>query len=125
MFFVLLLSCHIFFVLSHQILFFSDTTQLIGKEEFNFNESGLDFAVCSGHKIGALTGSGFLMAKNSTLLKSHIFGSHQEKGLRGGTQHYLGIETLAVELDDFMNSKEKLLPLYEARKNFENELKKE
>ncbi len=110
---------------THKILFFSDTTQLIGKEEFNFNESGLDFAVCSGHKIGALTGSGFLIAKNSTLLKSHIFGSHQEKGLRGGTQHYLGIETLAVALDDFMNSKEKLLPLYEARKNFENELKKQ
>ena len=32
---------------------------------------------------------------------------------------------MAVALDDFMKSKEKLLPLYEARKNFENELKKQ
>ena len=109
----------------NEILFFSDTTQLIGKGDFDFEDSGIDFAVCSGHKVGALTGSGFILAKNPTLLRSYIFGSHQERGLRGGTQNYMAIETLAVALDDFMKNKNQLPLLEEARKKFEAELKKE
>ncbi len=109
----------------NNILFFSDTTQLIGKGDFHFEDSGIDFAVCSGHKVGALTGSGFILAKNPTLLRSYIFGSHQERGLRGGTQNYMAIETLAVALDDFMKNKNKLPLLEEARKKFEAELKKD
>jgi cysteine desulfurase len=107
----------------HGILFFSDTTQVIGKGTFHFNEMGLDFAVCSGHKVGALSGSGFVIAKDPTLLKPYIFGSHQEKGLRGGTQHYLGIETLAIALDDFIKNEKRLKQLLEARQEFESKLK--
>lgn len=106
-----------------KVEYFCDTTQLIGKGEFNFADSGVDYAVCSGHKIGALTGSGFVIAKDPTKLKSHVFGSIQEKGLRGGTQHYLGIETLAVALDDFNKNKHKLETLASARERFEKEIK--
>lgn len=107
------------------IEFFSDTTQLIGKDEFHFTQSGVDYAVCSGHKLGALSGSGFILAKDSTKLKSLIFGSSQERGLRGGTQHYLGIETLAVALNDFHQQKSKLAKLKLARENFEKNIKKD
>jgi cysteine desulfurase len=103
--------------------FFCDTTQLIGKGEFHFEQSGVDFAVCSGHKIGALTGTGFVMAKDPTRLQSHVFGSAQEKGLRGGTQNYLGIETLAIALHDFNENKSKLSELAKARLQFEKEIK--
>lgn len=103
--------------------YFCDTTQLIGKGEFNFEESGVDFAVCSGHKIGALTGSGFIIAKEPTKLKSHVFGSSQEKGLRGGTQNYLGIETLAIALNDFQIHKHQLKDLAKARMKFEQEIR--
>jgi len=103
--------------------YFSDTTQLIGKGEFDFLKSGMDFAVCSGHKIGALTGSGFIIAKEPTKLHSHIFGSTQEHGKRGGTQHYLGIETLAVALSDFNDKKTGLKTLQEARLDFESQMK--
>jgi cysteine desulfurase len=103
--------------------FFCDTTQIIGKGEFNFNDSGIDYAVCSGHKVGALTGSGFLIAKEPTKLKPHIFGSSQEKGLRGGTQNYIGIETLAVALSDFNENKNRLKGLNQAREKFEAEMK--
>jgi len=103
--------------------FFSDTTQLIGKGEFHFGKSGADFAVCSGHKVGALTGTGFVMVKEPTKLKSYIYGSHQERGVRGGTQHYLGIETLAVALQDFYENTNKLKELKKARLEFEAELK--
>lgn len=103
--------------------FFCDTTQLIGKGDFHFENSGMDFAVCSGHKVGALTGTGFVIAKDPTRLRSHVFGSAQEKGLRGGTQNYLGIETLAVALNDFNENKSKLPELARARQRFEKEIK--
>lgn len=96
-----------------------DTTQLISKGEFNFADSGADFAVCSGHKTGALTGTGFIIAKDPTKLRPLIYGSSQEHGLRGGTQNYLGIETLAVALKDFEESKKKLPALKAARLKFE------
>jgi cysteine desulfurase len=105
------------------IEYFCDTTQLIGKGEFHFDQSGLDYAVCSGHKLGALSGSGFLIAKDPTKLLPLVFGSTQEKGLRGGTQHYLGIETLAIALTDFEQNKNNLSSLKEAKLSFEKSVK--
>lgn len=108
----------------NKVDFFCDTTQLIGKGEFNFESSGVDYAVCSGHKVGALTGTGFVMAKEPTKLKSHVYGSYQEKGLRGGTQNYIGIETLAIALSDFQSHKSQLNELKKNRLAFEDHVKK-
>jgi cysteine desulfurase len=108
-----------------KVEFFCDTTQYIGKDEFQFAETGIDYAVCSGHKLGALSGSGFIIAKDPIKLSSMVFGSSQERGLRGGTQNYLGVETLAVALLDFQENKHKLLNLKEARLAFEASMKKD
>lgn len=102
--------------------FFSDTTQLIGKGEFHFERSGLEYAVCSGHKLGALSGSGFVIVKEPPKLVPFVFGSTQERGLRGGTQHYLGIETLAIALDEFHSHRTRLQNLKLAREKFEEEM---
>ncbi len=99
-----------------------DTTQLIGKGEFNFATSGVDFAVCSGHKVGALTGTGFLMAKDPTKLRPYVYGSYQEHGLRGGTQNYIGIETLAVAMKEFEREKSRLPDLKKMRLAFEEKV---
>ncbi len=110
--------CH-----DYQIDYFSDTTQIIGKDEFHFEQSGIDFAVCSGHKIGALPGSGFLIAKDPTKLRPLIFSKYQEKGQRGGTQNYLGIETMALALQDFQKNLTNLNGLKIARLEFEKKIK--
>lgn len=81
--------------------FVCDTTQIIGRLPFHFEESGLDWAMASGHKLGALPGTGFLLARDPGALKPIIFGGGQENGLRGGTQNYLGVETLAVAMQTF------------------------
>ena len=107
----------------YNVEFFCDTTQLIGKGEFNFISSGADYAVCSGHKVGALTGTGFVIAKEPTKLRPYIFGSSQEKGIRGGTQNYIGIETLAVAFSDFQENQQKLNDLKTARLKFEVAIK--
>lgn len=107
----------------HDVEFFCDTTQLIGKADFHFEESGLDYAVCSGHKLGALSGSGLVIVKEPAKLIPLVFGSTQERGLRGGTQHYLGIETLAIAVKDFTDNKHKLPALKDAKLSFESEIK--
>lgn len=109
----------------HGIPYLCDTTQFIGKTPFNFKESNVDFAVCSGHKLGALTGTGILLVKQPENLKPLIIGGGQEKGHRGGTQNYLGNETLAVALASFENSLPKLDALKLKRLEFEAKIKKD
>lgn len=109
----------------YQAPYFCDTTQLIGKGPFNFKESKIDYAVMSGHKIGALTGTGILLAKNPIALKELIFGGGQEKGLRGGTQNYLGNETMAIALQVLEKNFDKLETLRVKKEEFESQLKKE
>lgn len=100
-----------------------DTTQFIGKTLFNFKNCGADYAVMSGHKIGAMTGTGILLAKDPSKVKPIIIGGGQEKGLRGGTQNYLGYETLAVALNYFEKHLDNIEKLNDKRIEFEQKLK--
>lgn len=110
--------CH-----EYGVPYFSDTTQFIGKADFNFNESEIDLAVASSHKVGGLIGSGMILSKDLTLLKNHIFGGGQEKGKRGGTQNYIGIECMAVALNAFNENKSNLKECNERRIQFEKRIK--
>ena len=109
--------------LKNNIPYLCDTTQFIGKIPFNFKESNIDFAVCSGHKFGALTGTGILLVKNPETLLPLIIGGGQEKGHRGGTQNYLGNETLAVALTTIEKSFINIEALTKKRIEFENKIK--
>ncbi len=104
---------------NHQIPFVCDTTQLIGRLPFHFNDSGLEWAMASGHKLGALPGSGFLLARDPGALKPLVWGGGQESGLRGGTQNYLGVETLAVALQTLPTKLARIPQLNAWRKNLE------
>ncbi|MBY0413386.1 MAG: cysteine desulfurase [Bdellovibrionales bacterium] len=106
------------------IPFLCDTTQFIGKTPFNFKELDFDYAVCSGHKLGAMTGTGILLVKNPVELKPLIIGGGQEKGFRGGTQNYIGNETLAVALTSINENFQHLNALAEKRLEFESKIKK-
>lgn len=110
--------------LNSKIPFLCDTTQFIGKTPFNFKESNFDYAVCSGHKLGAMTGTGILLVKNPVELRPLIIGGGQEKGHRGGTQNYLGNETLAVALTAIDGAFKNLSQLAEKRSEFEAKMKK-
>ncbi len=100
-----------------------DSTQVVGKIPFSFQKSGADYAVCSGHKIGALGGTGILMAKNKELLSPYIFGGGQESDLRGGTQNYLGIETMTVALQDRLQYFADVEETKATKQKFENSIK--
>lgn len=110
--------------LKYNIPYLCDTTQFIGKTEFNFAQSQIDYAVCSGHKLGAMTGTGILLAKDPTSLKALIIGGGQEKGHRGGTQNYLGNETMAVALNSLPELLKRIPDLEKKRNAFEAQVKK-
>ena len=109
--------------LENNIPFLCDTTQFIGKTPFNFKEANFDFAVCSGHKLGAMTGTGILLVKNPETLSPLIIGGGQEKGHRGGTQNYLGNETLAVALTTINEAFANIDALSRKRVEFETKIK--
>ena len=109
----------------HNVSYLCDTTQLMGKLPFDFSESNLQYAICSAHKIGSLPGAGFIMAKNPESLRPFIFGGGQEFGLRGGTQNYLAIETIAVVLNDINLGKKTIDKLHSKQKEFESKILKE
>ena len=106
------------------IPYFSDTTQLIGKLPFSFHDSNIDYAVMSGHKIGALTGAGILLAKDYSKIRPILLGGGQEKNLRSGTQNYLANETIAIALDQFRKNQNEIEKLKSHRDEFEKKLKK-
>jgi cysteine desulfurase len=103
--------------------YFSDTTQYIGKADFNFEESGMDFAVYSSHKVGGIIGSGALIIKDPTNFTPIIFGGGQEGGIRGGTQNYIGIESMTVALQQFNECKSRLGECEKKRTQFERKIK--
>ncbi|OFZ24335.1 MAG: hypothetical protein A2381_04885 [Bdellovibrionales bacterium RIFOXYB1_FULL_37_110] len=106
-----------------KIPFLCDTTQYIGKIPFDFTASNIDYAVLSGHKIGALTGIGLLIAKDPTTLSPLLIGGGQENGLRGGTQNYIGIETFAVAINEITNKIKKFSAINTQKIAFEKKIK--
>ena len=102
---------------------FSDTTQYVGKLPFDFQKSQLDFAVLSGHKFGAMVGTGILLARDYRQVKPILLGGGQERNLRSGTQNYLGNETLAVALDAFAKKSNRIEILKHKKNDFEKKIK--
>lgn len=102
--------------------FFSDTTQYIGKMPFDFSSSNMDYAVLSGHKIGSIVGSGLILAKDPSSLSAFVFGGGQEKGLRGGTQNYIGNECIAVAVSTLQSYLGSLDEMAKNRDDFERKI---
>ena len=105
------------------ILFLCDTTQILGKNPFSFKNSQADFITVSGHKLGALPGVGALIVKEPEEFHPTIHGGNQENGLRGGTQNYIGIETIRVAIEEILNNEDCLQELKNIRDRFEKTLR--
>lgn len=107
----------------YRLPFICDTCQTMGKLPIPFNQYPIDFAVLSGHKIGALTGTGILLVKSPASFIPFIMGAGQERGKRGGTQNYLGNETLAFALKIMEREHAQADKVIKARLEFEHVLK--
>jgi cysteine desulfurase len=63
-----------------------DAVQAVGKIRVNFHELGTTTLTASAHKFGGPKGVGVLLAKRGTKLQPLLFGGHQQKGRRPGTE---------------------------------------
>lgn len=82
------------------VVFHTDAVQAMGNLPIDVNRQKLDMLSCSGHKIGAPKGIGFLYVRRGTPLESFFYGGNQEFGLRAGTENVPAIVGLgeAVKL---------------------------
>jgi len=75
----------------HGVLVHTDAVQSYGKIEVNVNKLGVDLLTISAHKIYGPKGIGALYIRKSTPIQPLIYGGHQERLLRAGTENTIGI----------------------------------
>ena len=73
------------------ILMHTDAVQAVGKIPVNVKDLGVDFLTMSAHKMYGPKGIGALYVKRGLKFCPLIYGGHQEKGRRAGTENTLGI----------------------------------
>lgn len=86
------------------IIFHSDIVQIIGKTNFSLKDTPLDLCSFSGHKFYAMKGVGALYVKRGIKIKPLIYGGHQERGYRAGTENTAGIVSIAKALEVFQTN---------------------
>lgn len=78
----------------HNVLFFSDATQSVGKIPVDVSDCGPDIMAFTAHKIYGPKGVGalYIRGKNPAVaIVTQLTGGHQEKGIRSGTLNVPGI----------------------------------
>lgn len=95
--------------LEKDVLFFCDSTQSIGKQDFCLKSLQVDFCCLSAHKFHGPKGIGILFIRRKTKplqLEPLFTGGNQEHGLRGGTYNVpaivgMGEAALRINALDF------------------------
>lgn len=87
----------------YNAVFHSDMVQGLGLH--NIDLSNIDMASFSGHKFGAIKGTGILYKKNNIFLNPIINGGGQEKGIRSGTENVFGALDMALCMQETLNKK--------------------
>lgn len=79
------------------ILFHTDATQAAGKMPIDLADQWkhVDFLSFSGHKLHAPKGVGVLFMRTGAACRPFLYGGHQERGRRGGTENIPYIVGLA------------------------------
>ena len=72
-------------------LFHTDAVQAAGKVKIDVDALDIDFLTISGHKVHAPKGVGALFVRRGIRFTPLIFGGHQERSRRGGTENVASI----------------------------------
>ncbi len=77
----------------------TDAAQAVGKIPVDFREFGVATLSMSAHKFRGPKGVGALLVKRGTALQPLVFGGHQQRGLRPGTEPVPLAVGMAVALE--------------------------
>ena len=98
-------------------VFHTDAVQAIGQIPIDVKELDVDMLTCSGHKLGAPKGIGFLYIKNGIEIDPLIYGSQMDS-MRGGTENVPYIIGLAKAIELCDVSEEKIKERYNKKNYF-------
>lgn len=84
---------------AHGARFFADCVQALGKLALNMEESGVDAASLSAHKVGGPKGCGLLYLRRGVPCAPLVHGGGQEAGLRSGTSNVPGALACAAAVE--------------------------
>jgi len=99
----------------HRIAFHTDAVQSFGKLSIDVQRVPVSLLSFSGHKIYGPKGSGGLFVRRGLQLAPMLFGGHQERDRRGGTENTPAIVGLGaaaeLSIDRLLQDSEQLLQL--------------
>lgn len=81
------------------VVMHTDAVQAVGRMPVSMPELGVHMMTISGHKFGALSGTGALLVEPGVKVKPQLTGGGQEQGLRGGTENVAGAACMAAALE--------------------------
>ncbi len=93
----------------HNVLFFSDATQAVGKIPVDVNRDGIDLLALTAHKLYGPKGVGALYVRRKgprVKLAAQMDGGGHERGVRSGTLNVPGIVGLGIALEICRNEME-------------------
>lgn len=93
------------------VLFHCDAVQAVGKLPIDVHTLPVDYLSITGHKLNAPKGIGALYIRRKSPFTPMIYGGHQERGLRGGTENV----PLIVGFGKAAVIAQKHLPTYEQK----------
>jgi len=96
---------------SHGVLFHCDAVQAAGKIEIDMRNVQADYLSLTGHKVGAPKGVGALYVRKKAPFSPFVYGGHQERNMRGGTENV----PLIVGMGKAAELARKHLPQYEKK----------
>jgi cysteine desulfurase len=106
---------------ARNVLFHCDAIQAAGKLEINLKRLPIDYLSLTGHKFYASKGIGILYVNRKAPFSPYLYGGHQERGRRGGTENVALIAGLGkaaeiahLHLKDY---EKKVRPLRDALEN--------
>lgn len=106
---------------SRGVLYHCDAVQAAGKVEIDVRQVQADYLSLTGHKFHAPKGVGVLYVRRKTAFSPYVYGGHQERNQRGGTENVALIVGIgkAAELAKkrFPNYDNKVRPLRDALEN--------
>jgi cysteine desulfurase len=72
---------------SRGVLYHCDAVQAAGKISIDLRKVPIDYLSITGHKFHAPKGVGALYMRRKTPMSPFVYGGHQEKNMRGGTEN--------------------------------------